>query len=402
MSAVPQNRTAERAALSVLSFSPHCLAIFPWSGDLFHDPANELIFRAIESAAGAQEPCDLTGITARMESDGTLEAAGGAAALTEILFTLGGPNPGMAEYYFQLLADSHTARQTLQAVNAGLPDLEQQTITPAEFVERIAAEAQGPPIVTHATLAEHLDSLCAELERNEPQEYFSTGLPGLDRHLSGGFQRGELAVVAADTSRGKSILLSMSALASAQAGKATVLFSLEMPAKSILKRMAANLAGLPILGARDNPSKRHMDAISRAIVGLYQLPLLIVDNLCSLPDIERECRRLARLKKADMIAVDYLQLVENSTADNREQAVAEVARKLKNLALGCGSVVLTASQMNESGQLRESRAVGHHADHVLNIGEDGISIVKNRRGPRDLAVSVTMRGELGRFEEGTP
>ena len=100
-----------------------------------------------------------------------------------------------------------------------------------------------------------------------------------------------------------------------------------------------------------------------------------------------------------MIAVDYLQLVENPTADNREQAVAEVARKLKNIALGCGSVVLSASQMNESGQLRESRAVGHHADHVLNIGDDGISIVKNRRGPRDLSLPVTMRGELGRFEE---
>lgn len=400
MSQVPQNRAAERAAISLLSFSPKCFSEMPWTPDLFHDPANQIIFAALESASAAGEPTDLIAVTARMESDGTLEAAGGAAGLSEILLTFGGPNPRQAEYYFGLLSEALVARKTLQAVRAGLPDLEQMTATPAEFVERIAAEAQGPEIAHRATLAEHLDSLCAELERNEPQECFTTGLPSLDRYLAGGFHRGELAVIAADTSRGKSVLLSMAALASAQAGKATLLFSLEMPARDILRRMAANVAGLPILSARDNPTKRHMDAASRAIISLHCQPLLIVDNLSSLTDIEREARRMARLKKADLIVIDYLQLVENSAADNREQAVSEVARKLKNIALGCGSVVLTASQMNEDGKLRESRAIGHHADFVLNIGDGEITVGKNRRGPRGVSVPVTLRGELGRFEEG--
>jgi hypothetical protein len=55
--------------------------------------------------------------------------------------------------------------------------------------------------------------------------------------------------------------------------------------------------------------------------------------------------------------------------------------------------------MNDAGQLRESRAIGHHADAIINIGDDRITVEKNRRGVRGVGVKVTLRGELGRFEE---
>jgi replicative DNA helicase len=399
IAAVPQNRTAERAALSILSFSPECLLELPWSAELFHDPACQLIFGAIETAASEGHGTDLIGLTSAMEAAGTLQTVGDAARLTEIIFTFGGPNPGLAGEYFAKLSAALTARNTLAAARGGLADLEQMTVRPAEYADRVTAAAQGPEIVKRATLAEHLDSLCAELERSEAQECFSLGLPGLDSHLAGGLHRGELGVIAADTSRGKSILLSMAALSALKQAKAVALFSLEMPGKDILRRMAANLAGLPVLGAHERPGKYHLDAASRAITTLYGMPLTIVDDLSSLADLDREARRLARLRKADVIIVDYLQLVENPDADSREQAVSEVARKLKNLALNCGAVVFTASQMNEAGQLRESRAIGHHADAIINIGDNRITVEKNRRGSRGVGINVTLRGELGRFEE---
>ena len=114
--------------------------------------------------------------------------------------------------------------------------------------------------------------------------------------------------------------------------------------------------------------------------------------------IESEVRRLTRLKKADVVMIDYLQLVENCAADNREQAMAEVARKLKNLALGCNCAVFTASQLNDDGKLRESRAIGHHADFVISMGDDVLKVIKNRRGPRDVSIPVILRAEIGRFE----
>ena len=195
------------------------------------------------------------------------------------------------------------------------------------------------------------------------------------------------------------MLLAMAALACAQAGKNVALFSLEMSARDILRRMAANIAGIRIKGAHEKPNGKEMDAATRAICALSSLPITIIDNLASLTSIESEVRRLTRLKKADVVIIDYLQLVENSAADNREQAVAEVARKFKNLALGCDCAVFTASQLNDDGKLRESRAIGHHADFVVSIVNGTLVVVKNRHGPHDVSIPVRLRGELGRFEE---
>jgi replicative DNA helicase len=142
-----------------------------------------------------------------------------------------------------------------------------------------------------------------------------------------------------------------------------------------------------------------MDALSNAVTSLYSMPLTIVDDISSLTAIEAEARRLIRLKKADIVIVDYLQLVENSGPETREACMAETARKFKNLALAGQCAVLTASQLNEDGKLRESRAIGHHADFVINIEDGSLVISKNRRGARNMSIPVTLRGELGRFEE---
>ena len=105
-----------------------------------------------------------------------------------------------------------------------------------------------------------------------------------------------------------------------------------------------------------------------------------------------------------MIIVDYLQIVSMPKADNREQAISELTRRLKLTALKSQSLVVTASQLNDDGKLRESRAIGHHADHALFIihekNNSSIVVEKNRRGARGVGFPVVMRGEISRFEQG--
>jgi replicative DNA helicase len=149
-----------------------------------------------------------------------------------------------------------------------------------------------------------------------------------------------------------------------------------MPARDILKRMTANLAGFRIKSLREMPTKREMDLLDAAVMSLYSMPLIIVDNISSLTAIEAEARRLIRLKRADVVIVDYLQLVENSGPETREACMAETARKFKNLALAGQCAVLTASQLNEDGKLRESRAIGHHADFVINIEDSSLVLAR--------------------------
>lgn len=268
MSATPQNGTAERAALSLLSHHPDRLCALPWTVDLFFDPAHKTIFRATESAAAAGEPTDLIGVTTRLEADGKLESIGGAGVLTEILTTLEQGCAGLDGYYFTQLSKAHTSRQTVQVVRANLPDLERMQLSPELFAERLAAAAQGPEIVEWVTLQEHIDALVNELERQEPPESFSTGLSKLNLQLDGGVHRGELLVVAGETSCGKSMLLGTAALACAQVGKHVLYISLEMPAKDILRRMAANIAGIRIKGVHEKPDDKEKDATTKAICAL--------------------------------------------------------------------------------------------------------------------------------------
>jgi len=398
---IPLNTTAERAALSLLHHSPNLVQTLPWRDEMFFHPANKIIFLAIESAVSENAGVDLIAITSRLEAAGTLEDVGGAGELTTLLFTYGGPNPQLIGEYFDKLSDAAVARNTVMAAKEHLADLSSCFITPADYSERVAVAATGPEVAKKETLRDQIVELYTDMERREAPEAFRTGILGVDTRLGGGVQRGELAVVAAETSRGKSVVLGMAAKEAAEDGKAVAIFSLEMKAKDYLKRIAANVAGCPIKGILERPSQPEINRASNAITAVSRMNLTVVDNLSEMGAILAEARRLARLGKADLVVIDYVQLVENSTADSREQAISEIVRKLKNLALGSNIAVFTASQLNDDGKLRESRAIGHHADQVLSISDAGITISKNRRGPRDVTVPVTLRGEISRFEEVT-
>jgi replicative DNA helicase len=113
-----------------------------------------------------------------------------------------------------------------------------------------------------------------------------------------------------------------------------------------------------------------------------------------------------------VVMVDYLQLLDVTTAkgESREQAVSNVARRLKNLAKRKAVTILTGSQLNDDGQLRESRAIGQHADKVLYVskveinGESdesrrSLDIKKNRGGPRGKRIQLRFAGASFRFRE---
>lgn len=394
---LPQNVTAERAALSLLHHSPECLRTLPWRAEMFHHPGHLTIFTALERAVEAGRGTDLVAMTSALEGDGSLESVGGAGELTAILYTYGVGNPPLAREYFDQLNKAAIARQTLCKAREHLGELAGMTIAPERFVEIISEAAVRPAFDAGVSLRDQLAELRTELSQTEPPEVFPFGLLELDAELEGGLHRGEMGVVAGETSRGKSVLLIMAARHSVERKRAVVFFSLEMPAKDILRRLASNFARQQVKARFHHPGSWAQDVVDVALDRLEDMPLTIVDHLSTIEDICAEAQRLARLGRADVIIVDYLQLVENSTADNREQAVSEVTRKLKNLALTTRAVVFTASQLNEDGRLRESRAIGHHADQVISIADKGLLITKNRRGPCGRTVAATLEGEISRF-----
>jgi len=100
-----------------------------------------------------------------------------------------------------------------------------------------------------------------------------------------------------------------------------------------------------------------------------------------------------------LVVVDYLQLIRGGRTKNetREEEIARVSGGLKQLAKELRCTVLSASQLNEAGQTRESRAIEQDADALLYITEDGIKIIKLRNGPRNDVLPLFLNGEMQRF-----
>ena len=225
-------------------------------------------------------------------------------------------------------------------------------------------------------------------------------------HLDAGFGRGDLLTIAAPTSGGKSILLLQIALKAAQEGKKVLIFSLEMPPKKILRRMLANHLGRPVRGVSEGINKGDKQAITQGIMALKKMPMHIEPAVRDMDGIEAVVREFKAKGKCDLVVVDYVQLVhlrEMAKNETREQHVSEIVRRLKQLALQLDIAVATASQLNDEGKLRESRAIGMHSDHVWIIkrGEDGdlLSMDKVRDGERGVCVPLLMQGALSRFVE---
>ena len=419
--------TAEKAALSLIAIDPEVLPHLAWSEDLFAISQHKLIFTALERVYQRTGSTNALGALSDLETTGKLNACGGKDGVMEILQTIF-LSPGAmcvetaADYRAQLIK-AKGYRDTIKtwednhddicAMKADLSSLAES------FANAIVPESQCKDVKAH--LSDFMD----DLEDKTPLENFPTGIPKLDKLLGGGARRGEMLVVGAQTSGGKSILLYQAALQALLNGKSVTIFSLEMPAKAILQRIASNLLGKTILPLREMEGVTEWRGvasakdISSAIVQLMGMNLTIRDDLSEVGEIVAEASRLASLGKADLIIVDYLQIVTMPTADNREQAVSELSRRLKLTALKTKSVVMTASQLNDEGAVRESRAIGHHTDFLVIISHPDekkkeassfkrktetqstsrVRVDKNRRGQRDVFVPVKMRGDISRFEQ---
>jgi len=174
-----------------------------------------------------------------------------------------------------------------------------------------------------------------------------------------------------------------------------------MSTSQVLTRLVSCKCGVQCVPQYSNPSPEQSNAILKGLSNIALLPLTIFDSVSDISEVEAICRKTP----CDFIVLDYIQLCSSSgNAENREQQISEIVRKLKLIALKNNICVLTASQLNDGGELRESRAIGHHADYVLNINHRDhpnaeISITKNRNGERFVFAPVTMNGAISRFSD---
>lgn len=243
-----------------------------------------------------------------------------------------------------------------------------------------------------------------------------TGISDLD-HVTSGLKPGELIILGARPSMGKTSLALGIARQAALAGRTVAIFSLEMSSKQVVERMLADLGGVDLARiVTHRCSSNDIDKVTAAASRVHEFEVFIAEHADQIDPI---CRQLQYQDGLDLVIVDYLQLM-GARAESREQEISKLSRSLKILAGQLKVPVLCLSQLNRAvearackrpqlSDLRESGSLEQDADIVMLLWRPGyydadgdqneaeLIVAKNRNGPTGL-VDLRWRKECARFE----
>ena len=377
----------------------------------FYSPSNQTVYEAMKGLFDTGKPIDTVTVSELIFKDSKNSTSINASYIARLVDNV--PSSANFERYIEIVLEHSHRRKLLKAsgriellamamdkeIHSVLDEAEQTIFTASD-------DAIGDGLVGVT------DVLEGAIERIEEIENRGTGLSGLatyftdlDNYLSG-LQEGNLAVIASRPSMGKSSLALNIGTNVAKEGKVVAFFSLEMTKEELVQRVLFSEAKVTSGDARKGqlgPEKwsRVVEAASK----VNNLPLYFDDApVITVTDIRAKSRRLKSAKNLDLIIVDYLQLMQSSSGDNRQQEIAEISRNLKNLARELKVPILALSQLNRAaearedkrprlGDLRESGAIEQDADIVMMLYRDDyynpgtdvpgvaeVNIVKNRSG----------------------
>lgn len=338
-----------------------------------------------------------------------------------------------AEIYARTIKDKATLRRLIEISEEVIEESYEEQ-EPVEDILEIAAKKIFT--LTSQTQASEFEELSLIVQKsferiqhinNHPEatQGVPTGLIGLNRALNG-FQRGDLILLAARPSMGKTALALNIARNAARANKVVAMFSLEMSKEQLAKRLLSTESGVNSQAvSRGELDGQEMDELIDAMERLDGLRLYIDDTPGqTILEIRSKARRLAHEVGLDLIVIDYLQLMTGRRAENRQQEISEISRNLKGLARELDVPILALSQLSRSvelraekkpqlSDLRESGSLEQDADIVMflyreeyynreesneNVAE--LIIAKNRNGPTTI-IPLQFQKETMRFGDLT-
>ena len=208
----------------------------------------------------------------------------------------------------------------------------------------------------------------------------------------------------------------------ASEGDPVAVFSLEMSKEEIVQRILSSVGKVDSMKLRSGQLGALWQRVVDAAGKMYKAPIFIDDSpVVSVTDIRAKCRRLKRKTGLALVVVDYLQLMETSNRENRQQEISEITRNLKNLARELNVPIIAVSQLNRSlearedkrprlSDLRESGAIEQDADVVMFIyrheyyhpeeqetrGIAEVIVAKHRAGSTG-PIEMTFQPEFTRF-----
>ena len=415
----PQNLEAEESVLGAMMLSPGAIGAVSEVLDAsdFYRESHAVIYRAALALYAKGEPVDAITLVDELEERGELEAAGGRVRIHELAALV--PASANAGHYARIVREMATLRGLIRAggeiaqLGWERPGETTDLVDRAEQVVFDLSQSRVSSEFSHIEelLKDSFERITALYEAGADVTGTPSGFRDLDR-LTSGFQPGNLIIVAARPSMGKSGLgLCMAANLAVRAEVPTALFTLEMSKAEVTQRLMCSEAKVESqrlrtgkLGADDWPR------LTAACDRLAKAPIYVDDQgSITMMEIRSKARRLkSREQDLGLIVVDYLQLMTSgSNVESRVQEVSQISRSLKVLARDLDVPILAMSQLSRAveqrhdkrpilSDLRESGSIEQDADLVMFIYRDeyyndesdqqGIAevhLAKHRNGPTD-------------------
>lgn len=439
----PYSPEAEIAVLGGMLIDPDAVskAIEIVDDSMFYREANRRIFRAMARLFQQGLVIDPVTVSEELKKTDELDSVGGLSYLAELLDSV--PTAANLEYHARIVRERALLRRLIEASSQVIRDAYEVGERSVEEVldeaeQRIFQVAQSHDREGFVWIKKILYPTFEQIEKLQAAAGGITGVPSgfhdLDE-MTGGFQKGDLIILAARPSMGKtSIVVGMALHAAISHQIPVAIYSLEMGKEQIVQRMLCHEA-LVDLGRllRGRLSDDDYVRLAQAAGHLNTAPIWIDDTgSLTLMEMRAKARRLkADVPNLGMIILDYVQLmgVGGSTAENRQQEVSQISRGLKTLAKEIGVPIIALSQLSRAveqrsdhrpqlSDLRESGALEQDADLVMFlyrperymtpqeaeekglVGKSELIIGKQRNGPTGI-VDLYFRKESTRFESFT-
>lgn len=336
------------------------------------------------------------------------------------------PSAAAAAYYAHRVVGRSRYRQVVEAVRQAQERLVDggETEEIVQDVRRLVGRLQDGSEATVHHVRDH--ATAAAIATQDDALLVRTGFRSVDR-LAGGVCPGELCLVAARPSAGKSAFMSCWALRAARAGQGVAIFTLEMTARALMERMAAvlgHVALAPIKRRTQSPAQ--LDRFYGGALELATLPVRIVEAVTTVERMEMILEQVRQQEPVGVVFLDYLQLLSGE-GRNRNEQISQISRSLKLMAGRSKVAVVALSQLNRAtelrqghrpqmGDLRDSGSLEQDADMILMLHRedyyrkqkdptatnlDGLAdviVAKARNGPTGTAKLLFIDDEM-RFEE---
>lgn len=429
---LPASLDAEKSVLGALILNDEYVSVINevLGVNDFYATAHAEIFRSIIDLAQEGKRVDLITVQDILKKKGRLDEVGGEVYLVELQEDIS--SLGLVQEHARLIKEKAILRELITSAASIIKNCYDQN---EKSIDTVLDESEKTIFTISNKRTAHsfvqlniwLQKTFKHLSDIKSNAKGITGIPTgykkLD-HMTSGLQNGDLIVLAARPSMGKTALSLTLASQAAHAGFIVGFFSLEMSAEQLTLRLLSSESGIPHHHIRNATiSSEEWVELTNVAARMAEMKLFIDDTaMLSIAELRAKARKLKMEQQVNFIVIDYLQLLHSTKRhENRHQEVSEISRSLKALSKELGLPVLALSQLSRAvesrmdkrpmlSDLRESGAIEQDADLIMFLYRDVIYnpetenpalteliIGKQRNGPTG-TVMLHFEKELTRFD----